>query len=133
MAVDDGRVVSNFIIQALRNENLTIFGDGSQTRSFCYVDDLVDGILKLSDHDCFQGPVNLGNDAEFTVKELAEKVIDITGSKSRLVFMPLPQDDPKIRRPDLSLANDKLDYQPQTPLELGLKKTIAYFDKALSR
>ena len=133
MAVNDGRVVSNFIVQALRGEDLTIYGDGSQTRSFCYVDDLIDGIIALTHHRDFAGPVNMGNNDEFTVKTLAETVIRLTGSASKIVSLPLPPDDPKVRCPDLSLAKDKLAYEPQFNLEQGLKKTISYFDGILAK
>ena len=127
----DGRVVSNFIVQALRGEDLTIYGDGSQTRSFCYVSDLVTGILDLTDRDDFTGPLNIGNDGEFTVRELAELVIRLTGSKSKLVQRPLPEDDPTRRKPDLSLARQKINYRAAVPLEQGLKDTIAYFRDVL--
>ncbi len=127
MDKNDGRVVSNFIMQALRNEDITIYGDGSQTRSFCYVDDLVDGIVKLTHQKEILGPVNIGNDQEFTVRELAEKIVAMTGSRSRIVHQALPEDDPKIRKPNLSLAREKLSYTPCTHLEEGLTKTIAYF------
>ena len=128
MRADDGRVVSNFIVQALRGEPLTIYGDGRQTRSFCYVDDLIDGLLKLMNTPPdFSGPVNLGNPGEFTVGELAEKIIDLAGSKSKLSYHPLPDDDPVQRRPDISLASTALDWQPTVLLEDGLKKTISYF------
>lgn len=130
MHPDDGRVVSNFIVQALKNEDITIFGDGSQTRSFCYVDDLVEGMVRMMDSgDEFTGPVNMGNPGEFTIKQLAEKVIQLTGSKSKIIYLPLPQDDPKKRRPDISLAKEKLDWEPQINLDEGLKKTISYFKK----
>ncbi|WP_141730974.1 UDP-glucuronic acid decarboxylase family protein [Oligoflexus tunisiensis] len=132
MAIDDGRVVSNFIVQALQNEDITIYGDGSQTRSFCYCDDLVEGIIALSEQDETLGPINCGNANEFTVAELAERVIRLTGSRSRIVQKPLPQDDPKVRRPDLSLAQKYLNYQPKVELEEGLKKTIDYFRTALA-
>ena len=128
MRADDGRVVSNFIVQALRGEPLTIYGDGRQTRSFCYVDDLIDGLLKLMNTPSdFFGPVNLGNPGEFTVGELAEKIIDLAGSKSKLSYHRLPDDDPVQRRPDISLASTTLDWQPTVSLEDGLKKTISYF------
>ena len=128
MRADDGRVVSNFIVQALRGEPLTIYGDGRQTRSCCYVDDLIDGLLKLMNTPPdFSGPVNLGNPGEFTVGELAEKIIDLVGSKSKLSYHPLPDDDPVQRRPDISLASTALDWQPTVSLEDGLKKTISYF------
>lgn len=124
----DGRVVSNFIVQALQGEDLTIYGDGSQTRSFCYVDDLIEGMLRLMDSpDGFTGPVNIGNPGEFTMLELADTIIRLTGTKSRLRFEPLPQDDPKQRRPDISLAKSALDWTPKVQLEDGLKETIAYF------
>ncbi|HBS04302.1 MAG TPA: NAD-dependent dehydratase [Leptospiraceae bacterium] len=123
----DGRVVSNFIVQALKGEDITIYGDGTQTRSFCYVDDLVNGIMKFMKHEGHTGPVNLGNDGEFTVQELAQEVIRLTGSQSRVVNQPLPQDDPTRRRPDLSLARDLFDYQITAPLDEGLKRTIEYF------
>jgi len=132
MHPNDGRVVSNFIVQALRNKPITIYGDGSQTRSFCYVEDLIDGLIRLMNStDDFTGPVNLGNPAEFTILQLAEKIIEITGSKSALKFEPLPQDDPRQRRPDISLAGKMLDWKPCTGLEEGLKKTISYFEKVL--
>ncbi|HZU82844.1 MAG TPA: UDP-glucuronic acid decarboxylase family protein [Polyangiaceae bacterium] len=133
MHPNDGRVVSNFIVQALRGEDVTIYGDGSQTRSFCYVDDLIDGMLRMMDSEKgFYGPVNIGNPGEFTMIELAEKVLRMTGSKSRLVHRPLPQDDPKQRKPDISLAKSKLDWQPKVSLEDGLKETIAYFKRLLA-
>ena len=132
MRADDGRVVSNFIVQALRDEPLTIYGDGRQTRSFCYVDDLIDGLLKLmSTPPDFFGPVNLGNPGEFTVGELAEKIIDLVGSKSKLSYHPLPDDDPVQRRPDITLAGTVLDWQPTVSLEDGLKKTISYFKEII--
>ncbi len=132
MRADDGRVVSNFIVQALRGEPLTIYGDGRQTRSFCYVDDLIDGLLKLMNTPPdFSGPVNLGNPGEFTVGELAEKIIDLAGSKSKLSYHPLPDDDPVQRRPDISLASTALDWQPTVSLEDGLKKTISYFKEII--
>jgi UDP-glucuronate decarboxylase len=131
MIPDDGRVVSNFIVQAIRGEDITIYGDGSQTRSFCYVDDLVNGIIKMMNIENFIGPVNLGNDGEFTVKELAELVIKEVGSKSKIIYLPLPQDDPTRRKPDLALAKNKLNYTPTVPLNDGIKKTIEYFKKSL--
>lgn len=133
MAVNDGRVVSNFIVQALRGEDITIYGDGSQTRSFCYADDLIDGIIKLTHQNDTVGPINIGNAHEFTVKELAEKVITITGSSSKIIYQPLPEDDPKVRRPDLSLAKSLLDYEPKVALDDGLKKTVQYFSEVLSQ
>ena len=130
MHPNDGRVVSNFIVQALSNEPITIYGSGEQTRSFCYVDDMIDAFVRLMDSgDELIGPVNLGNPGEFTIHELARKVIDLTGSRSELVFKPLPSDDPTQRCPDISLAREKLDWEPTVGLEDGLKKTIAYFDK----
>ena len=124
MAVDDGRVVSNFILQAHRGKDITIYGDGSQTRSFCYVDDLIDGLVRMMEsHDEFHGPVNLGNPGEFTIKE----VIALTGSKSQIVYKPLPQDDPARRRPDISLAKQKMGWEPHISLETGLGRTIEYF------
>jgi len=126
----DGRVVSNFIIQALTNKPITIYGSGKQTRSFCYVDDLVDGIFKMMESpETFTGPVNLGNPDEFNLLELAELVLKLTGSKSKIEFMPLPQDDPTRRRPDITLAKNMLGWQPKINLEIGLTKTIEYFEK----
>jgi len=128
----DGRVVSNFIMQALQNQPITIYGDGSQTRSFCYVDDLIDAfLLFMNSPDEVTGPINLGNPGEFTIRELAEQVIDLTGSGSEIVFNPLPSDDPKQRRPDIRLAKEKLDWEPKVPLREGLKPTIAYFEDLL--
>jgi UDP-glucuronate decarboxylase len=133
MHPNDGRVVSNFIVQALRGEDVTIYGDGSQTRSFCYVDDLTDGMLRMMDSEKgFHGPVNLGNPGEFTMLELAEKVLRLTDSRSRLVHKPLPQDDPRQRKPDITLAKAKLDWRPTVALEDGLKETIAYFRKIVA-
>lgn len=131
MAENDGRVVSNFIIQSLKNQDITIYGDGSQTRSFCYVDDLVRGMMALMNKDGFHGPVNVGNDGEFTIKELAELVIKFTNSSSKIVYKPLPSDDPVKRRPDLTLAKKELNYKPTIKLEDGLKKTIEYFESTL--
>jgi UDP-glucuronate decarboxylase len=127
MHPNDGRVVSNFIVQALRGENLTLYGDGAQTRSFCYVDDLIEGMYRLMNKDDFIGPVNIGNPGEFTIKELAEQVISLTGSKSGIVYKPLPSDDPKQRCPDISLAKKNLGWEPTIKLAEGLKKTIEYF------
>jgi len=125
----DGRVVSNFIMQALKGEPITVYGDGKQTRSFCYVDDLIEGFIRLMDApDDFTGPVNLGNPSEFTIRQLAEKTIVLTGSKSKIVTKPLPSDDPMQRCPDISLAREKLGWGPSIPLEQGLVKTIAYFE-----
>jgi UDP-glucuronate decarboxylase len=133
MMQDDGRVVSNFIVQALRNRPITVYGMGRQTRSFCYVDDLIDGLARLMVFPKFVGPVNLGNPAEFTILELAKKVIMLTGSRSKIVYKPLPSDDPRQRCPDISLARKTLKWNPKTPLSEGLSKTIAYFEKILSR
>lgn len=134
MAADDGRVVSNFIVQALRGENLTIYGDGSQTRSFCYADDLVEGFIRLmNSSDEILGPINLGNPGEFTMIELAEKVLRLTGSTSKLIHLPLPQDDPKQRRPDITKAKEYLDWAPTIALEQGLERTIAYFSKVVQK
>ncbi len=131
MALNDGRVVSNFIVQALKGEDITIYGDGSQTRSFQYVDDLLTGTFRFMDTEDFIGPVNLGNPVEFTIKELAQKVIDLTGSSSKMVDEPLPSDDPTQRQPDISLAKENLDWEPKVGLEEGLKKTIGYFEAQL--
>jgi len=131
MQPDDGRVVSNFIVQALSGENITIYGDGSQTRSFCYVDDLIEGFLRLM-NSSVRSPVNLGNPGEFTVRELATIVLDMTSSASELVTMPLPFDDPKVRRPDISLARTALGWEPKVALRDGLSRTIAYFDGLLT-
>ena len=133
MHPNDGRVVSNFIVQALRGEDITIYGDGDQTRSFCYVDDLVEGFLRLmGTGDDFTGPVNIGNPREFTIRQLAELVVEMVGSRSKLIGRPLPADDPMQRQPDITLAKQVLGWEPVTPLEDGLKKTIAYFDALLS-
>jgi UDP-glucuronate decarboxylase len=133
MHPNDGRVVSNFIVQALKNEDITVYGDGSQTRSFCYVDDLIDGFVRMmNSKQGFTGPVNMGNPDEFTILELAEKVIDITGSRSKIIHKPLPSDDPKQRKPDITLAKQELDWEPKIKLEDGLVKTIAYFERLLS-
>ncbi len=134
MDMEDGRVVSNFIVQALRGEDITIYGDGKQTRSFCYVDDLVEGMYRMmNSRNELTGPVNLGNPGEFTIKELAEKVIDLTGSKAKIRYMPLPQDDPVRRKPIIDLAEKELGWRPLIPLEEGLKKTIAYFNARLEK
>ena len=133
MHPNDGRVVSNFIMQALRGEDITLYGDGAQTRSFCYVDDLVEAFIRLmATPEAITGPINLGNPTEFTIRELALKVIELTGSRSKLVHRPLPQDDPRQRRPDITQARAVLDWQPVTGLEEGLGKTIAYFDDLLA-
>jgi len=132
MQVNDGRVVSNFIVQALKGESITIYGDGSQTRSFCYVDDLIDGLVGLMNTpDETTGPINLGNPNEFTIKELAEAIIELTGTRSKLVFMPLPSDDPRQRKPDISLAKRELAWEPKVQLREGLVKTVEYFDSIL--
>jgi len=132
MHPEDGRVVSNFIIQALRNEPITLYGDGSQTRSFCYVDDLIEGFIKLMATPVdFTGPVNLGNPDEFTIRQLAEQVLDLVGGSSQLVERPLPADDPKQRQPDISLARKRLGWEPQYSLEVGLPKSIEYFRSLL--
>jgi UDP-glucuronate decarboxylase len=131
MALDDGRVVSNFICQALTNKPITVYGEGQQTRSFCYVDDLVEGIIRLALNDKITGPVNLGNGGEFTILELAEKVINLTGSKSKIIYEPLPKDDPQVRKPNTSLAKSALDWSAEITLEEGLKKAIPYFKEQL--
>lgn len=133
MHPNDGRVVSNFIVQAIQGEDITIYGDGSQTRSFCYVDDLIEGFIRLMNSaDDVTGPINLGNPGEFTIRELAEKIIALTGTKSKLIMKPLPQDDPKQRQPDITLAKKHLDWQPSVKLDDGLKKTIEYFKTVIS-
>ena len=132
MHPNDGRVVSNFIVQALKGTDITLYGDGQQTRSFCYVEDLVDGLFKLMESaNGITGPINLGNPGEFTIKELAEQVIDLTGSASKMVHVELPTDDPKKRRPNINKAKEVLDWEPTIPLRDGLTKTIAYFDELL--
>jgi UDP-glucuronate decarboxylase len=128
MHPNDGRVVSNFVIQALNNHDITVFGDGSQSRSFCFVDDLIDGLIRMMNApDDFPGPINIGNPNEFTIRELAEKVIELTGSTSKIVFRPLPEDDPLQRRPNIDLARAKLGWEPKIQLQEGLKRTIVYF------
>lgn len=132
MHPNDGRVVSNFIVQALSGKDITVFGDGSQSRSFCYVDDMIEAFIRLMDSpDDLTGPVNLGNPGEFTILELAQKIIGLTNSKSRIVFKPLPQDDPSQRQPDITLAREKLGWEPKIGLEEGLKQTIIYFENLL--
>ncbi len=131
MAVDDGRVVSNFIVQALKGEDLTVYGDGAQTRSFCYVSDLVEALVRMMNTADFSGPLNIGNPGEFTVLELAEKILQLTGSRSKVIFRPLPPDDPARRCPDIALAKSKLGWEPGVGLEEGLRKTIAYFRENL--
>ena len=132
MHPNDGRVVSNFIVQALRNQPITVYGSGEQTRSFCYVDDLIDGFVRfMGSPDDFIGPVNLGNTGEYPVLYLAEKIIELTGSKTKILLKPLPEDDPKQRQPDISLAREKLEWEPQVPLEEGLQRTVRYFERVL--
>ena len=133
MQADDGRVVSNFIVQALRGDEITVYGEGQQTRSFCYVDDLIEGTVRMMNQDSFVGPVNLGNTSEFTMLELAEKIISLTGSSSQIVFKPLPADDPQQRQPDITLAKKYLDWKPRYDFETGLKKTIKYFEESIAR
>ena len=134
MHPNDGRVVSNFIVQALQGKPITVFGDGSQTRSFCYVDDLIRGFIALMEApDSVTGPINLGNPGEFTIKQLAEIVVEMTGSRSKIDYRPLPQDDPTQRCPDITKARDLLDWQPTIPLKQGLEKTIAFFDQLLKK
>lgn len=132
MALNDGRVVSNFIVQALRNEDITVYGDGSQTRSFCYVDDLLNGMIRMMECENFTGPVNLGNPAETTILEFAIYIIELTGSRSKVVFKPLPADDPQQRQPDISLAQEKLAWSPRVDVSTGLKNTIEYFKNIVS-
>ena len=133
MAPNDGRVVSNFIIQALKNEDITIYGDGMQTRSFCYVSDLIDGMIKMMNNpQGFIGPVNLGNPSERTILDFAKLIIELTGSKSKIVYRPLPGDDPTQRKPDISLAKKELGWEPKVDIRDGLAKTIEYFEKKLS-
>lgn len=131
MALNDGRVVSNFIVQALQNEDITVYGKGEQTRSFCYIDDLVNGILTMMKTEDFIGPVNMGNPDEFTILELARNVIELVGSRSQIRYLPLPKDDPAQRKPDISLAREKLSWEPEVELRKGLLKTIKYFDEVL--
>ena len=132
MHPNDGRVVSNFILQALRNHDITVFGDGTQSRSFCFVDDLVDGMIRMMNApDDFSGPVNIGNPNEFSIMELAGKVIGLTGSKSKIIYQPLPEDDPLQRQPDIALAKERLGWEPKTQLEEGLKRTIEYFKESV--
>ncbi len=133
MHPNDGRVISNFIVQALKGEPITLYGDGSQSRAFCYVDDLIEGLVRMMAQDVEIGPLNLGNPAEFTIRELAETVLRLTGSRSGLVFSPLPQDDPAQRQPDIAKARATLDWEPSVSLEDGLKETISYFRKVLDR
>jgi UDP-glucuronate decarboxylase len=132
MLQDDGRVVSNFIVQALKGRDITVYGEGSQTRSFCYVDDLVDGMVRMMDSENFTGPVNLGNPEEYTILDFAKKIVAMTGSKSKIIHQPLPSDDPTQRQPDITLAGAKLGWKPKVTVDDGLKRTIAYFKKELS-
>lgn len=132
MHLEDGRVVSNFILQALRNEDLTVYGNGSQTRSFCYVDDLVDGLIRMMDQDKHAGPINLGNPDEITIRSLGETIIEITGSSSRIVENPLPSDDPRRRKPDISLAAEVLDWAPSVNLRSGIEQTVEYFRSVMN-
>ena len=133
MQPDDGRVISNFIVQSLKNKGITIYGDGIQTRSFCYIDDLVEGIIKMmNSRKDFVGPVNLGNPKEFSILELAKKIIKLTNSKSKIIYKPLPEDDPKQRQPNIELAKRELKWEPQIQFGEGLKKTINYFEGLLS-
>jgi len=132
MLADDGRVVSNFIIQALKGEDITVYGQGSQTRSFCYVNDLIEGMVRMMNVEKFIGPVNLGNPEEYTILEFAQKIIAMTGSKSAITYKPLPSDDPQQRQPDITLAEQKLGWKPRVTVEDGLKRTIEYFKKELA-
>ena len=133
MQPDDGRVISNFIVQSLKNKDITIYGDGGQTRSFCYIDDLVEGLIKMmNSREDFVGPVNLGNPKEFSILELAKKIIKLTNSKSKIIYKPLPEDDPKQRQPNIELANKELNWEPKIQLDEGLKRTINYFKRLLS-
>lgn len=132
MLADDGRVVSNFIVQALKNEDITVYGKGSQTRSFCYVDDLIDGMVRMMNSENFIGPVNLGNPEEYTILDLAKKIIAMTNSKSKIAYKPLPSDDPTQRKPDTTLAGEKLGWKPKVPADEGLQKTIEYFRKEVA-
>ena len=133
MQTNDGRVVSNFILQALTNKNITVYGKGEQTRSFCYIDDLVFGILKMMKKEEFSGPINLGNPSEISILDLANEIIDLTGSKSKIIYNDLPIDDPQMRWPDISLANKELGWSPLFDRKVGLKKTIKYFDSLLKK
>jgi UDP-glucuronate decarboxylase len=133
MAIDDGRVVSNFIVQALKKDPLTVYGDGSQTRSFCYVSDLIEGLIRMMKTEGFAGPVNLGNPQEFTIIELAKKILKLTESSSKIVHKPLPSDDPERRCPDISLAKSRLGWQPRVDLDVGLEKTIDYFKEKMEK
>jgi UDP-glucuronate decarboxylase len=133
MLPDDGRVVSNFIVQALKGQEITVYGDGSQTRSFCYADDLVEGLVRMMECENFTGPVNLGNPDEYTILDFAKKIVAMTGSKSKIVHKPLPSDDPTQRQPDITLASEKLDWKPKVSVDEGLKRTIDFFRKELSQ
>jgi UDP-glucuronate decarboxylase len=132
MALNDGRVVSNFIVQALRGEDITVYGEGNQTRSFCYVDDLVEGMIRMMDREVFIGPVNLGNPVETTILEFAKRIIELTNSKSKIIFNPLPADDPKQRQPDITLAKRELSWEPKVDIAVGLGKTVEYFKSVLN-
>ena len=132
MCRHDGRVVSNFVIQALQDNDITVYGDGQQTRSFCYCDDLIEGFIRLMNQDTVKGPINIGNPDEFTILELAKKVIDMTGSRSKIINKPLPADDPRQRQPDITQAKEFLGWEPEVSIEQGLKPTIEYFDQLLS-
>jgi UDP-glucuronate decarboxylase len=132
MLPDDGRVVSNFIVQALKGQEITVYGDGSQTRSFCYVDDLVEGLIRMMECEKFTGPVNLGNPDEYTILDFAKKIVAMTGSRSKIVHKPLPSDDPTQRQPDITLAGEKLGWKPKVSVDEGLKRTIEFFRKELS-
>jgi len=131
MAINDGRVISNFIVQSLRGDDITIYGDGSQTRSFCYISDMIDGLYKMMESSGETGPINLGNPGEFTIKQLAEKIVSLAGNNNKIVYKPLPQDDPRQRRPDITLAQQNLSWQPEVELSAGLIKTIEYFKTIL--
>ena len=131
MLPDDGRVVSNFIVQALQGQDITVYGEGQQTRSFCYVDDLIEGFVGLMNQDQVIGPMNIGNPGEFTILKLAQKVIELTGSNSKIVYRPIPEDDPKQRQPDITQAREIIGWEPKVQLEAGLKKTIEYFSQTL--
>jgi UDP-glucuronate decarboxylase len=133
MLPNDGRVVSNFIVQALKGEDITVYGEGSQTRSFCYVDDLIDGVIRMMGSENFIGPVNLGNPDEYTILDLAKKIVTMTGSASKIIYRPLPSDDPTQRMPDISLAEAKLGWRPKVSVDEGLRRTIEYFQNELVR
>jgi len=132
MLADDGRVVSNFIVQSLQGKDLTVYGEGKQTRSFCYADDLIDGMVRMMNNPDFIGPVNIGNPSEYTIRDFAEKIIAMTGTTSKIAYQPLPSDDPRQRCPDITLASEKLGWQPRVTVDEGLRRTIEYFKKELS-